>query len=565
MSLGSDTSYIALPLLAVLAAAIGNTRRIQLKPGWTEPAIVWAAIVGESGTLKTPAFKLAMQPSRDLQASELSAYQASLDHHERDMHQYDAELAAWKRRAGRADGAAGDPPEKPEPPRAVRYIVSDTTVEALAPILLANPRGVLLGRDELGGWFGSFDRYTGGKGGADAAHWLSMHNGESIVVDRKTGPLRTVFVPSAAVSIAGGVQPGILNRALGYEHRESGLLARLLLAMPPRRAKRWTDATIPGDVAASVARIIRALYALESGCDEDGNPRPCILPLTPKGKTVWVAFYNVHAEEQAALSGDLSAAWSKLEGYAARLALVVHCMRAAAGDTTMRDPDMVDDISIRAGVTLSQWFGHEALRVYGILAESDEDHARRQLVELIRRKRGTATPRDLMRGSRRFTTSADAEAALSDLVAAGLGRWENPPAGPKGGRPSKRFVLLDPGSADDSLAAGAADTADADNTPADDPENEGFVNVNAVDVPSGTGAGCGVGGWPPDNVRFADVFTATSCTAAELRRAAIAPKPGLVEAFEERAAIMEYDAGLSREDAEAAAAADTLTLLKGTQ
>ena len=61
---------------------------------------------------------------------------------------------------------------------------SDATVEAVAPILEANPRGVLLARDELAGWIRSFDRYAGGKGGGDAAHWLSMHNGEAVVVDR---------------------------------------------------------------------------------------------------------------------------------------------------------------------------------------------------------------------------------------------------------------------------------------------------------------------------------------------------------------------------------------------
>ena len=53
--------------------------------------------------------------------------------------------------------------------------LSDTTVEALAPILRVNPRGLLLARDELAGWIGSFDRYSGkGKSGADAANWLSM-------------------------------------------------------------------------------------------------------------------------------------------------------------------------------------------------------------------------------------------------------------------------------------------------------------------------------------------------------------------------------------------------------
>ena len=78
-------------------------------------------------------------------------------------------------------------------------------------------------------------------------------------------------------------------------------------------------------------------------------------------------------------------------------------------------------------------------------------------------------------------------------------------------------------------------------------------------------------GWTPATWRgrllyLADAYAALHPDrAAELRRAAIALTPGLVEAFEERAAIMEYDAGLPREDAEAAAAADTLTLLKGTK
>ncbi len=53
-AIGCDPSFIALPLLAGLASAIGNSRRIQLKRTWEEPAIVWGVIVGDSGTLKSP-------------------------------------------------------------------------------------------------------------------------------------------------------------------------------------------------------------------------------------------------------------------------------------------------------------------------------------------------------------------------------------------------------------------------------------------------------------------------------------------------------------------------------
>ncbi len=449
-AIGCDASYIALPLLAALAAAIGNTRRIQLKRGWSEPAIVWAVIVGESGTQKTPAFRLVLQPLRDLQARAMKAHAAALDTHEAELLRFEKRLAEWKRSKSNTD-----PPSKPEPPAAARMIVSDTTVEALAPILLANPRGVLLARDEIGGWLGSFDRYSGGKGGADEAHWLSMHGGECLVVDRKTGTPRTIYIPSAAVSVTGGIQPGILNRALGAEHRESGLLARLLLAMPPRRAKQWTEAEISPLTEAALLAIFERLYELDFVRDADGDAHPITLPLSPAGKAAWIKFYNEHGREQADLTGDLSAAWSKLEGYAARLALVIHCVRWAAEDPTLMVADEVDEQSVGTGIALSRWFGHEARRVYSILAEDDEARDRRRLAEWIERRGGGVTLRELTHGVRQFRGDTNAaRAALDDLVKAGIGRWTQPAPGSAGGRPSPRFELTA-----QSTTAGSAATA----------------------------------------------------------------------------------------------------------
>lgn len=437
-AIGCDSAYIALPLLAALAAAIGNTRRIQLKRGWSEPAIVWAVIVGESGTQKTPAFRLVLQPLRDLQAKAMKAHAAALETYEIEILRFEKRLAEWKR--SKSDR---DPPQKPELPPATRMVVSDTTVEALAPILLANPRGVLLARDEIGGWLGSFDRYSGGKGGADEAHWLSMHAGECITIDRKTGMPRTIYVPSASVSVTGSIQPGILDRALGAEHRESGLLARLLLAMPPRRAKQWTEAEISPLIEAAVLAIFERLHELDFVRDVDGDAHPVTLPLTPAGKAAWIRFYNEHGREQADLTGDLSAAWSKLEGYAARLALVLHCVRWAAEDRTLAAPDEVDEVSVEAGVALSRWFGHEARRVYGILAENDEARERRQLVEWIERRGGSVTLRELTHGVRQYRgKSYAARAALDTLAKAGIGRWTHPAPGSAGGRPSPRFELI---------------------------------------------------------------------------------------------------------------------------
>jgi len=472
-AIGCDASYIALPLLSALASAIGNTRVIQLKQGWREPAIVWTAIVGESGTHKTPAFKAAMKAIRKAQSKAFKEHEVALAKWETERLQYEAALTGWKRDAVKKPGGGSlpvDPPGKPTPPIVRRYIVNDTTTEALAPILLGNPRGVLLARDELAGWLGSFDRYAkAGKGGADSAHWLSMHNGEALTIDRKTGIPPTIHVPSASVSIAGGIQPGILKRALGQEHHESGLLARLLFAMPPRRVKCWTDADMDPATEAAVAAVFDSLFTLMPVTNADGDEWPRVVMLADDGKAAWVRFYNEHAKEQANLSGDEAAAWSKLEGYAARFALIFHLIRCVTSDSTLLDKTRVDEASIAAGVVLARWFGNEARRVYAILGESDDDRESRRLVEWIEQcKGGSVTARDLTRGPREYRSDPERAAkALDELVAAGVGRWEAGDHGPKGGRPVDRFRLL----------SRHGDTGDGDETTVNIGDRVGSVTV----------------------------------------------------------------------------------------
>ncbi|MHB1038678.1 MAG: YfjI family protein [Pirellulales bacterium] len=461
-AIGCDPAYVALPILASIAAAIGTARVLRLKRSWHVPSVLWCVAIGESGSAKSPPFKAAVQFVRALQRESLERYGDEMKRHGIDFAYYEKSLAEWKR--DKKDH--GEPPEKPAEPQAVRYVVSDTTVEALAPILLANSRGLLLARDELAGWLGSFDRYSG-KGGADEAAWLSMHSAESITVDRKTGNPRTICVPAAAVSICGTIQPGTLARCMGVAHRESGLLARLLLACPPRRPKRWTEADIPEPVEVEMGRLFRGLYALEPETDEEGRVRPVVLGLTPEAKHEWVEWYNAHGQDQAEQSGDLAAAYSKLEESASRLALVFHCVRAVVNDPMLRHPNLVDAQAIVAGVDLAKWFCHEARRVYGLFSESDEDADRRRLVEWVKHRGGSATAREVQMGCRWLREAGVAERALEELTKAGYGVWrENPPAA-KGGRPSRSFCLS---------------TCQQSTKPLESRESRGFVDVDTVDA-----------------------------------------------------------------------------------
>ena len=487
-ALRCDESYIALALLAGLASAVGNSRRVRLKRTWCEAAILWAVIVGDSGTQKSPAFDLALKPIQHLQSEALARYKDELRVCDRDKTLYDADIAEWKK-SGRKKGEPA--PEPVEEPVATRYVVSDCTVEALAVLLEHAPRGLLVARDELSGWVNSFDAYKSCRG-ADVAHWLSMHRAGPLVVDRKSGQ-RITHVPRASVCVAGTVQPGALRAALAGEHFTNGLAARLLFAMPPRHPKRWTEDELPDRTERALATLVERLLALDMPEDEDGQPGPRDIPLSPRGKQAWIDFFDGHACEQAKMAGDLAAAWSKLEGYAARFALLVHLIRAESDDPSLADAGAVDEQSIGAGVTLSRWFGEEASRVYAVIggtAETPEARQGRELLRIIRDRGGEITVRAAMQASRRYRASAEqTEAALRRLVKTGLLKVRTDGHDGGRGRPTSIFTLTQSGNG---------------NRNGPTPGEDAFV----------------------------------------------LPLPVADEYKEERAAILEYDAGMSRTDAE---------------
>ena len=436
IAIGCSSSYLALPLLSALAAAIGGTRQLRLKSDWKVPAIIWTAIVGESGTAKTPAFNRVMKYVVERQRKSFAQYEKEMTKYNVALARYEKDRARWNR--DKTD--TKNPPIKPNAPKAMRNLVEDTTVEALIPLLMDNPRGVLLARDELNGWIGSFDRYATGSGSSDESKWLSMHSGGPIFVDRKTGDQTTLHVPRACVSITGGIQPGILQRALGNKHIESGLAARILYANPPRKQKDWTEAEIAPELDAQMSYVFNCLYDMKPEVDQNGIPCPSVLDITPDAKSLYKVYSKVHGEEQRNQSGALSAAWSKLEEYTARFALVIHCVRVAAGDPEVETPEQVDAKSMEVGIRLIQWFKVETVRFYRMLSASKNEKELNQLYEWAQRRGGTVTTREVQQGHRKYETAQDAELALDELEKSGLADWVTKGFGSRG-RPTRKLVL----------------------------------------------------------------------------------------------------------------------------
>ena len=412
-SIGCDPAAIALPLLAALASTIGNTRRLKIKRGWLAPPIIWTVIIGRSGSQKSPAFKFAMKPLETIQVEILSD---------------------WEKRLESGADATENPLE--------RLTIGDTTIEALADTLAANHRGLLLKSEELNGWISNFGRYgRGDRSSGDAARWLVCYDGGNVEVDRRTGDRKHIVIRNAAVCVSGTIQPGILHQAIGREHRENGLLPRMLLADPPQNKKKWRESEVDEKTVENVTEVFRNLRKLDFRLDRYGNELPEIIELSRRAKEQYVKFYEEHAQHQhQAESDDLAAAYSKQEETTARLALVLQLTRCASGSGT--DCREVDSTNMAAAIELIRWFREETRRVYQLLDQSAELKQLDDLARWIRATHsGAVAPRDLVSGRREIKDATQAEAVLQAMADSGLGTWYDVPPASNGGAPTRRFRL----------------------------------------------------------------------------------------------------------------------------
>ncbi len=165
--------------------------------------------------------------------------------------------------------------------------------------------------------------------------------------------------------------------------------------------------------------------------------------LTTEAKDVFVKYHDGYNLKMSGLPSDLKAVWSKLEGGAARLEIVMHMARETMAEMTGNesfDCNNANEESMLTGVQLARWFSNEARRVYAVLSENDDQQHVRKLIEAIERKRERISVRDWQR-SHSLKHATDAETQLDELVELGLVQWEGLSKESKEGRPSKVFVL----------------------------------------------------------------------------------------------------------------------------
>ena len=284
---------------AVIVAGSLVGRKVGIRPkrhdDWLVVPNLWGAVVGRPSLMKSPALAEVMKPLSRLIAEAYEEHQHEKLVYDTEVMVAEATKAALKdelKKAAREAARSGNrsnleeiacrsqDTEVPEEPLVRRYKTEDATVEKISELLLENPSGILVHRDELSGWLRNLDKQ--GREG-DRSFYLEAWNGTgSFDVDRiGRGSLH---VPALCLSILGSIQPGPLStyvyQATQGEKGDDGLLQRFQLLVWPDPHPTWRNVDRWPDVEAKnrAYEVFRGLDALNpedfgaSGEHEEGIP-----------------------------------------------------------------------------------------------------------------------------------------------------------------------------------------------------------------------------------------------------------------------------------------------------
>src|SRR5262249_28612913 len=141
-------------------------------------------------------------------------------------------------------------------------------------------------------------------------------------------------------------QPAVLDRLRGEPVRgarpaDDGFLDRFLFSYPaelPAVGEQWRE--VSNDTLDAWKAAVERLLALAMVTDGE-RPRPFLVHLTACGRGAWKRFTEGHAAELNAedFPAHLIGPWTKLRGYGARLALILHYLRWVTGEANGEDVD----------------------------------------------------------------------------------------------------------------------------------------------------------------------------------------------------------------------------------
>lgn len=381
-STGAPADYVSQSLLAAVVGLCGGGTVVRIGARWCEPLVLWQVLVGGSSSAKSPA----MAPVRDLLA----------------------ELEAEK---------TGDEEQSRT------TLVTDASLIAVADAVTANPRGVVLWREDLPEWL---VRPT------DPARmqWLQAWAAGPLSLGQGTARRR---IDRFAVSVLLAVPP---ERLAGLFTSGEELASRFLFAWPHLPEHTPLAGRKP-------ARDDEALAALRRIARKARPPGiPLDLIVDERGlKALDGCLTKLQAELRE--SDGLEMAWlGKGRGTVARLAGVLELLRWSESGATGAPGHLGSEEIARAVRLWSDYFRPHAMALFHRTAPSEGDRQVRRVVRWLRDRRLSEVSREQVRceALARTVNAAGTDSVLYRLQAAGVVSQVHYST-PTAGRPPNKWLV----------------------------------------------------------------------------------------------------------------------------
>lgn len=355
-ALNFPVAYIAMSLLTAIATAIGDTCWLKVKTEWMERPLLYVALLGNPGSVKSHPMKFAMKPilERDIQSRKL----------------YSEQLKEYRKRL-----KAGDDPPKP---KCRQRIVQDVTMEGLCKILEDNSAGLCLWSDELANWLGSMDKYR--KGGNDVGTWLSIFNAQPIFVDRK-GVDDKITIARPLVNVIGSIQPKVFANYFSGQLRHNGLLSRILVIFNDDQDKMPYDSymDVSEELVEQWRNLIDTILDLTDGYYEFGE---AVYTLSEEAKAAFSTWSdrNTDAVNEEA-DKTICEFFQKIKNYVYRFALILQILEEIV--THKSSDRIVHSGSMIFATVIGDYLMDNAQRVIELLDLSDDSGGIRKSFQLI--------------------------------------------------------------------------------------------------------------------------------------------------------------------------------------
>ena len=362
--------FVGVPAIVALGAVLG--RKIAIRPqqrsDWTEVPNLWGCIVGRPGMMKSPAMSEALKPLHRLEKIAREAHAAAAAVHARDVELFRLKSEAARDAARRAvkKGVPASLPDliEPEAPTARRYVVNDTSYEALGEILADNPNGVLAFRDELVSLLKGLDRE---EQAAARGFFLTAWNGTASYTFDRIVRGKT-HIEAACLSLLGSTQPGRLaeyvRRAVSGGAGDDGLIQRFGLLVWPDQNGDWKECDRWPDTAAreTAWRTFDRLESLDIDAIEAERDQFEALPFLRLDDQAQGLFSEWRADlEKCIRATDMAPA---LESHLAKyrklvpaLAVIDHLADGGSGP--------IGGKALMRALAFAEYFETHARRVYG--------------------------------------------------------------------------------------------------------------------------------------------------------------------------------------------------------